>query len=153
VPKPTIRNLNPFIHITYPSPFELVGRDIQTKDNAQENAELVKARLKVRADSLLSDPFDHYIHDERLRTEEGIRRMFRGRAQAELALKPEFAAPGQSPISQERPPMRAKSLACALSCARRIDEVASDVQRQQRCAARAGSKPKGSATWLLPNDV
>jgi len=100
VTKPTISNAELFIHIRYPSPCELVARDIETKDDAQENAELVKARLKVLVDASLSNAFNHRIHNQHLRTEEGIGRMFRWWAKAEFALKPQFTAPGQSVISQ-----------------------------------------------------
>jgi hypothetical protein len=150
--KSAICNAKLVIYLTYPSPFELVDRDLQAKDHAQENADLVKASLKVRVDSLLSNAFNHRIHNEHLVAEEGIRRMFRWRAEAEFALKPEFTAPGQSFISQKPPPMSPKSVACPLSCTRRIDEVASDLQRKDRRAAWAGSEPKGSATRFLPYD-
>jgi hypothetical protein len=49
---------------------------MQAKDDAQENSDLVKASLKARVDSLLSNAFNHRIHNEHLRAEEGIRRMF-----------------------------------------------------------------------------
>jgi len=150
VTKPAIYNAKLVIHLAYPSAFEPVDRGTEAKDDAQEDADLVKASLKVCVDSLLSNAFNHRIQNEHLGADDGIRRMFRWRAEAEFVLKPEFTAPGQSVISQKPPPMSPKSHACALSCTRRVDEVSSDLQRKDRRAAWAGSEPEGSATQSLP---
>src|SRR2546426_824852 len=73
VTKSAICNEKLIIYLTYPSPFGLVGHDLQAKDDAQENADLVKASLKVRVDSLLSNAFNHRVHNKHLGAAEGIR--------------------------------------------------------------------------------